>query len=110
MFNITNFFDHPTRPGHTVFRFYEKERATAFQKLLEKENVWFEHDYHTENEKTIYFFGVKNGSLKVVNQCNYLTNAQFRKPLIPNSYFRWTIFVITTIIIVLAILGYVNQI
>lgn len=109
MFNITNFFDHPTRPGHTIFRFYEKERATTFQTLLEKEHIWFEREDHKEDNKTIYFFGVKNGSLKTASRCNYLVAAQFRKPFIPNTYFRWGLFGIAAIVLTLALLGYLLQ-
>ena len=42
MFNITNNFEHPTRPGYFVFRFREKVRADYFEELLKKEGVWFE--------------------------------------------------------------------
>ena len=105
MFNITNSSEHPTRPGHTIFHFYEKKRADFFASLLEKDNIWFESDIQSKNDKTIYFFGVKNASLKKVNQNNYLVNAQFRKPFIPNIYLRWVVFVITIITITLAILN-----
>ena len=105
MFNITNSSDHPTRPGHTIFHFYEKKRADLFTSLLEKENIWFESDIHNEDDKTTYFFGVKNATLKEVNQKNYLVNAQFRKPFIPNIYLRWIVFSITIIIIVLAVIN-----
>jgi len=109
MFNITNYFDHPTRPGHTIFRFYKKERASAFQELLEKEDIWFECEDHEEDDKTTYFFGVKNGSIKAANRCNYLVNAQFRKPFITNTYLRWGVFVIAIIVLTLALIGYINQ-
>ena len=64
MFNITNYSEHPTRPGHTIFRFNEKQRAELFSSLLEKENIWFESDIHNKKDKVTYFFGVKNASLK----------------------------------------------
>lgn len=109
MLNITNFFDHPTRPGYTVFRFKEKERAVYFRQLLEKEKIWFENDTQKEGEKTFYFFGVKNGNLKKVNQLNYLVNGRFRKPLIPNAYFRWILFIIAASVMGLALAGYLHQ-
>ena len=105
MFNITNSSEHPTRPGHTIFHFYEKKRADLFTDLLEEENIWFESDIQNENDKITYFFGVKNATLKKVNQKNYLVNAQFRKPFIPNIYFRWIVFAIAIFMVVLTILN-----
>lgn len=109
MFNITNFSEHPTRPGHTIFRFYEKERADFFNDLLNEEGLWFENNTHEEGNRTIYFFGVKNRDLKVINQKNYLVNAKFRRPFIPNNFLRWAIFTFAMLTIFLAIMGYINK-
>ena len=91
MFNITNSFDHPTRPGHIIFRFYEKEKAALFKSLLDKDSIWYEADVDKEPHKTTYLFGIKNTDLKAVNHKNYLVNAQFRKRIIPNPIFRWAL-------------------
>ena len=54
MFDITNYSDHPTRPGFVIFKFFKLERAEYFEELLKKENVWFESSIN-ESDKTIYF-------------------------------------------------------
>lgn len=107
--NITNSFNHPTRPGHTIFRFYEKQRADFFTQLLNEENLWFEQDEDIENDKIIYYFGVKNADLKLVNRKNYLVNAQFRKPTISHKYLRWVIYLFAIAILSLAIIGYIKH-
>jgi hypothetical protein len=105
MFNILNYYQHPTRPGHTIFRFHEKERADFFRELLLTDNIWHETDSEESQDRTTYFFGVKNGDIKTVNQKNYLVSAKFRNPLIPNIYFRWGIIIFAVAVITLAIVG-----
>ena len=108
MFNITNSNSHPTRPGHTVFHFYIKDRADYFEELLVESSLFFEKSIEEDAEKTIYFFGIKNRDVKLVNQKNYLVNGKFRKPLIPNVYFRWAVIAFATFAIGLAIVGYIK--
>ncbi len=103
MFNITNYSDHPTRIGYTIFKFYEKQRAEYFEELLKKDNIWFESS--VEKEKLIYFFGIRKGDLKKTMNANYLVSAKFRKKIIPNIYFRWGIITLAITIIILAIIG-----
>jgi len=109
MFNITNSFEHPTRPGHTVYRFYEKQRANYFEKLLTQDNIWYEADVDIDSGKTIYFFGIKNRDTKIVNSKNYLVAGKYRKPLISNSILRWVLPIITITITVLAVVGYLKS-
>ena len=104
MLNLTNYADHPTRIGYTVYRFFEKERADYFALLLEKENVSFETSSE-ELENTIYLFGVrKRDNAKAMN-ANYLVSAKFRNKIIPNTYFRWGLIVFFFIVLILATLG-----
>ena len=104
MFNITNYTDHPTRPGYTIFKFYEKQRSAYFEELLKKENIWFESSIE-EGERTTYLFGVKKGDHKNALNANFIVNAKFRKPIIPNVYFRWSLIIIAVGILLLAIIG-----
>jgi len=107
--NITNSSDHPTRPGHTIFRFYEERRSLFFTELLNQENIWFEQDVDTNNDRTVYYFGIKNRDLKQTNRLNYLVNAKFRKPTISNNYVRWVIYGVTIISIILIVIGLINR-
>ena len=109
MFNLTNSFEHPNRPGHTIFRFYSKERADLFEHLLKKDDIFFEAESEEEEYRTAYYFGIKNRDVKVVNKINHLVSAEFRKPTIPNAYARWGIIMFSAFVILLAIIGYIKQ-
>ena len=109
MFNLTNSFDHPNRPGHTIFRFYTIERADLFERLLKEDNIFFEAEREEEEYRTAYYFGIKNRDLKIVNKKNYLVTAKFRKPTIPNVFARWGIILFSAFVILLAIIGYIKQ-
>ncbi len=103
MLNITNYSDHPTRIGYTVYRFFEKERADYFEELLKKENVYFESSIEEEN--TLYLFGVKKGDSKKAMSANYMVSAKYRKKIIPNIYFRWGVIAFFILLISFAIIG-----
>lgn len=109
MLNVTNYSDHPSRHGYTIFRFYEKERAAYFEQLLNEETIWFETDIDNESVKTTYFFGVKNSDFKKVQNKNFLVNAKYREPFIPNSYLRWTVVLFALGAITLSIVGYFSS-
>jgi hypothetical protein len=104
MLNITNYSDHPTRIGYTVYRFFEKERADYFEELLTKGNIYFESSIE-ENENNIYLFGVKKGDSKQAMNANYLVSAKYRNKIIPNTYFRCGVILFFVIAITLAIIG-----
>jgi len=104
MLNITNYSDHPTRIGYTVYRFFEKERAEYFEELLKKENIYFESSIE-ETGNTLYLFGVKKGDAKMAMNANFLASAKYRNKIIPNTYFRWGVILFAVIMIALAIIG-----
>ncbi len=104
MLNITNYSDHPTRIGYTVYRFFEKERADYFEELLSKDNIYFETSIE-ESGNTIYLFGVKKGDAKKAMNANYLVSGKYRNKIIPNNYFRWGVIVFFLVALTLAILG-----
>jgi hypothetical protein len=105
MFNITNYFDHPTRPGYTVFKFYDKQRSNYFEELLNDQNIWYELSSEEGENKNVYLFGIRKGDEKKALKANYLVSGKYRKPTIANLYIRLIIFTISLTVIVLAILG-----
>jgi hypothetical protein len=102
MFDITNYSDHPTRIGYTVFKFRENQRAVYFEELLKKKNITFESSKEDDN---LYLFGVKKGDFKKAMNANYLVSAKFRNKIIPNVYFRWSVIIIAFLTISLAIIS-----
>lgn len=104
MFNITNYFEHPTRPGYYVFRFREKVRAAYFEELLIKDNVWFEKS-EEEDENPLYLYGIKLNDYKKAINANYLVSAKYRRKTISSIYIRIIIYVVAVTILSLAIIG-----
>ena len=107
--NITNYRDHPTRPGYTVFHSFDENYAHDFKKLLEENNIWFETDTDKKDGKTIYLFGVRNSDLKKVVKLNYLVIGKYRKPFIPNKFFRWFVVLLGIFLVFVAIIGYLKS-
>ena len=103
MINITNYFDHPIRIGHVIFKFKKKERAEYFKKLLKEEGIW--HETSFDEETLTHLFGVKKNDFKKAMNANYLVSAKFRKKIIPNLYLRWGVIILVISIIILAIIG-----
>ena len=60
MFNVTNYFDHPSRPGYTVFKFHEEERANYFEELLKEKSIWHE----STKEDGAFLFGIRKSDYK----------------------------------------------
>lgn len=104
MFNITNYSDHPTRIGYTVFKFREIERAEYFETLLKKENIWYETSFEDDGN-SLQLFGIKKGDFKMAMNANYLVSAKYRKKFIPNFYIGWMIIIVSLTILTLAIIG-----
>ncbi len=104
--NITNFRDHPTRNGYTVFHFFDSRQAEDFKFLLDKNHIWYETDTDRKNGRIIYFFGIRNSDLKTVVKLNYVVIGKYRKPFIPNAFLRWTVILFGIFLVVLAIVGY----
>ena len=103
MINLTNYSDHPTRIGHTVFKFKQQERASYFKTLLKQEDIWYESS--NEEDDSIYLFGVKKGDFKKVMKVNYLVSAKYRKRTIPNKYVSIGTLIIVIALLTIAIIG-----
>jgi len=108
MINLTNYNEHPSRKYYTIFHFYKTERAHYFEELLKENDIWFERETEEEPDKITYFFGVKNTDLKQVEKLNYLVSAKYRSPIIANKAIKWSLYAFTAILLVLALLGYLN--
>ncbi len=104
MLSTINFQDHPTNRNMEVFFFKQAIHADYFENLLNENKLFYEKQIDTEGDKTIYF-GVKKTDFKEVKRLNYLTIGHFRKPFIPDAFFRYFVIIISVIILSLAIAG-----
>lgn len=104
MFDLTNYSEHPSRPGYVVFRFYDKGRSDYFKQLLDNESIWHEFSID-EDDKTVYLYGVRIGDQKKALKANYLVSAKYRKQTVPNFYIRLAVYILAIGAIALAIIG-----
>ncbi len=102
--DFTNFRDHPTQEYIIVFHYYEKERSEYFMELLRKEDIWFESDMDRSG-KTVYYVATKRVDFKRTEYLNNLTIGKFRKKFIADKPLRILVFIISALILTLAILG-----
>ena len=76
---------------------------------MEENTIWFESDVDKKDGKTIYLFGVRNSDLKKAVNLNYLVIGKYRKPFIPNLYFKWFVVVLGVLLVVAAVIGYLKS-
>ena len=103
---LTNYFEHTANTSYMVYVFYKKTHADHFQKLLEDRHVEFERYLDTDSEQQKILFGVSKRWQKEANNSNFLTHAEFRKPMIKSRLLGVLLIVVTLAFIAVAIIGY----
>ena len=106
MISLINFQDHPTNRNKKVFHFSNEEQAVYFESLLTKNNLQFEKQIDEKGDQRIYY-GVHIGDFEKAKTLNYLTIGFFRKPFIPDVFFRYFLIIISIFIVGLAIVGFI---
>lgn len=104
MFSLQNYQDHPTNRNKKVFYFKDEKQAQFFENMLVESKLDFEKQIDTEGDQTIYY-GLKKSDYKAAQKLNFITIGAFRKPFIPDAFFRYFLIVISLFILGLAILG-----
>lgn len=103
-FELTNYRKHPSDPKYYVFTFNVVEKANFFENLLIEHKMWFEK--FIEEDQTKVYFGIHRNDFKQALKLNHLTTARYKKPFVPNKYFRWFMIFLSASLIILAIYGY----
>ncbi len=106
LLNFNNYEAHPSENSYTVFHFAKKEAALYFENLLIENDVFFEKD-ETGNHRKKYLFGVKTRDFEKVKPLNNLTKGLYRERTIKNKFAGVFILVVTAILIILAIIGFI---
>lgn len=108
--DFTNYRNHPSNKSYTVFFFKTLEQGDYFETLLHTNNVWFEryNEDELENKRKV-LFAVKNSDVDAVLKLNNLAIGKYRKAFIPNKLFAWFMIVVSTLVIALAVLGYLKN-
>lgn len=89
-----------------VYEFFHEPHADHFEELLKGRQVDYERHLDEEGEEPITLFGIEKRYVDVADNCNYLTHAKFRKPMIPYKGLKWAMLIITIGMVTLALIGY----
>lgn len=106
MLNLVNYKEFPGDNRYRVFYFNTVEEANVFEQFLKEKNVWYERSTDAEGSKTRYLFGIHKDDFNRAQKANFLTNAQFRKPFMPDKIFRYIVMILAFGTILLGIVGY----
>lgn len=105
---FTNYFEHPSDNRYLIFAYKEKLHADFFEKLLDEEKIEYERYFEEEDQE--FLFGIaKRYQDKAIN-CNFLTHAKYRNPMIRSSFLKYALLIITFGIISIALIGYLKEV
>lgn len=108
-FGLINYRRHPKDPNYIVFGFDNKNDAAIFESELHKNKTWFEKDSEETKDGIIYLFAINESNLNEGTRANGIVMRANKKPLIKNQIARYSILIIMTVLIVIAIIGYVKN-
>ncbi|MFZ5551630.1 MAG: hypothetical protein ACOZCO_00835 [Bacteroidota bacterium] len=108
LFNITNYYEHPTDSNYVVFHFIREEQALEFEKLLNENKIEFEK-FVEKGENIIWMFGIHRRKEKEAVKLNFTAIGKHREKFIPTAFFRWVIILFTLGCIGLALVGYLKS-
>lgn len=100
---LVNYVKHPENPNYIVFRFADAGRANSFETELNNLKIWFEK---SEDQGKYILFGIHKNDFKKVEGINYKVEAKHKKPFIPFAALRYGLILFSTIVMILAIMGY----
>ncbi|PHR29597.1 MAG: hypothetical protein COA38_11275 [Fluviicola sp.] len=103
---LVNYARHPANTEYVVYRFADEHRANSFEEELIEKDIRFEKDTHEKKQVTYYLFGVHKNDYKITEKINFAVEGKHRKPFIPFAGFRWFLIIFSTVLMVLAIIGY----
>ena len=102
-----NILDHPSNRNMLVFFYTDDEHSEYYKSLLKAEGISFEYQFDDEERK--HYFGIQKLNQKKARKLNYLVFAKYRKPFITSKTAKYLLIGITSLFIILAIVGYLKQ-
>jgi len=108
LFQLTNYRDHPSNNLYKVFFFNDEQRAKHFENLLNEKKIPYESDTEEYKDAPLYLYGISKTHLSEALDCNFLTMAKFRKPLLgANKWFRYGLVIFSIVLLAIAVTGYI---
>lgn len=107
MINLMNYYEHPGDNRYFVFEIRSVEKCITFEEYLEEFDVSFEKMVEEEGNKTLY--GIHRDNFSKALKANNLTEGKYRKPMIDVPVLRYALVIITFLVLVLALVGYIKS-
>lgn len=106
---LVNYVQHPENKKYIVFRFADEHRAAFFEKKLMDQSIWFEKGEEMKKTTLFRLFAIHGSDFKTVEKINFETEANFKKPLIPTKWLRYSLLLFSTFVMTLTLMGYCNK-
>lgn len=106
---LVNYVKHPNNPNYVIYRFADPERASSFEQALIEEKIWFEKGEQKGRVRLFILYGIHKSDYKKTQKINYQVEAKHKKFLIPHNGLRYLLLGISTVIMILALVGYCKQ-
>lgn len=107
--DFTNWREHPSDNRYNVFFFKTEKESKYFENLLTTNNLWFEANLEEDEPNYQYYFAVNKLDTTAIIKLNNRTLGEYRKPSIENNYLRYGLIIMMTIIMTLAVIGYLKS-
>lgn len=107
---LVNYRRHPSDNNYIVFGFDKKEEALIFEEELTKSKTWFEKDTEETKFGLMYLFAVAESSMDEALAANGIAHLKNKKRTFgSNNILKYFIFIFVSLLIILAIIGYVKN-
>lgn len=109
MFDFTNYRDHPGDSKYFVIHYAIAEQADFYESLLKSKNLFYERYNKQEEGRSVYYFAIKKSEEQVALHLNNIAIGKFRSRFIPDKGLRWIVFIISFVVLSVAIIGFVKS-
>ena len=103
---VINYNDHPSNTLYKVFDFLREDMANHFEKSIEHKNIPYEKHVDDEEVPVKYLYGIHNDYFKEALQCNFLTYAKYRAPMISIPILKYALVGFVLLVILFAVFSY----
>jgi hypothetical protein len=103
--NITNIRNHPADERYFILHFSKPGQGDYFESLLKEKGIFYERGEIEGKTRVLDAFAIKRLDFDKVRNLNYLALGKFRNKFIPDKSFRIIVFLISIVLMTLALLG-----
>lgn len=102
LIDLTNYSEHPTEPNWLVFRYPSSEHAKEMLRVCEAEGMKVQAD---TVDGPPFMVGVHKRHATRAETLNFKVLGKYRKPFIPNPFWRTALIVFFVALMLIAVIG-----